>query len=245
MENDPSASGQVPPEPALSATEQAMELIHAGGPVVIILLFLSVIALTVILLKFWQFSSYKLSDRGPLNKALKAALAGQFGEAMEPIATHRNPISEVMLMALRGKRQEVPEGQLREMLQCAAADRLESLRSQFRILEVIASLAPLLGLLGTVLGMIEAFRALEAAGSQVDPAILSGGMWEALLTTAVGLSVAIPVVAMLNYFERRVDRIAHEMGRAVTIVFTQGAMNEVAPRGESGAGYTAAVALGR
>ncbi len=57
--------------------------------------------------------------------------------------------------------------------------------------------------------MIEAFRQLEAAGNQVNPAILSGGIWEALLTTAVGLAVAIPAVVALNWLERRIERLAH------------------------------------
>ena len=99
-------------------------------------------------------------------------------------------------------------------------DALESLRAGFRPLEVIASLAPLLGLFGTVLGMIEAFHQLELAGSEVDPAILSGGIWEALLTTAVGLAVAIPVVAALSWMERRVERLAHQMTSITTSVFT-------------------------
>jgi len=81
--------------------------------------------------------------------------------------------------------------------------------------------APLLGLFGTVLGMIEAFRKLAEAGNQVNPAILSGGIWEALLTTAVGLAVAIPVVVLCNWFERRVERVGHEMESLVTQVFTQ------------------------
>jgi len=68
--------------------------------------------------------------------------------------------------------------------------------------------------------MIEAFRQLEAAGNQVNPAILSGGIWEALLTTAVGLAVAMPSVAALNWLERRVDRLAHEMDSTVSRVFT-------------------------
>ena len=99
-------------------------------------------------------------------------------------------------------------------------DMLESLRSHLRPLEVIASLAPLLGLLGTVLGMIEAFRDLEQAGSQVDPAVLSGGIWQALLTTAIGLAVAMPVIVALNWLERAIDRCAHEMDSVVTRVFT-------------------------
>ena len=64
-------------------------------------------------------------------------------------------------------------------------------------------MAPLLGLFGTVLGMIEAFKAMEVAGAQVDPAVLSGGIWQALLTTAVGLGVAIPVSLIHSMLERQ------------------------------------------
>ena len=102
------------------------------------------------------------------------------------------------------------------------ASKLERLRSHLRALEIIGTLSPLLGLLGTVLGMIEAFRQLEMAGSQVDPAILSGGIWQALLTTAVGLTVAIPVVLAHSWLERRVERCGHQMEDAVTRVFTRG-----------------------
>ena len=75
--------------------------------------------------------------------------------------------------------------------------------------------------------MIDAFQQLEAAGNQVNPAVLSGGIWEALLTTAVGLVVAIPVVAMLNWLERRVDHLAHDMDNLVTQVFTRDLAGEV------------------
>ena len=109
---------------------------------------------------------------------------------------------------------------MREEVYRYAAGALEALRGWLRPLEVIAALAPLLGLFGTVLGMIAAFRQLEAAGNQVNPAVLSGGIWEALLTTAVGLAVAMPVVALLNWLERRVERLAHEIDDAVTRLFT-------------------------
>ncbi len=75
----------------------------------------------------------------------------------------------------------------------------------FRLLDAVVQVAPLLGLFGTVLGMIEAFQALQDAGSQVDPSILAGGIWVALLTTAVGLVVAMPTSAVLNWFEGRLD----------------------------------------
>ena len=74
----------------------------------------------------------------------------------------------------------------------------------------IKSLAPLLGLFGTVLGMIEAFQAMQAAGSSVDPSTLAGGIWAALLTTAAGLAVAMPTSLILTWFEARLnaDRVA-------------------------------------
>ena len=81
------------------------------------------------------------------------------------------------------------------------------MRAQLPALEVIGTLTPLLGLLGTVLGMIAAFRAMEVAGSQVDPSVLSGGIWQALLTTAMGLAIAIPVMAAYNWMDRKSQRV--------------------------------------
>lgn len=74
-----------------------------------------------------------------------------------------------------------------------------------KALDTIAQLAPLMGLFGTVLGMIDAFQALQEAGSNVDPSILAGGIWVALLTTAVGLAVAMPITLILSYFETRIE----------------------------------------
>jgi biopolymer transport protein ExbB len=87
------------------------------------------------------------------------------------------------------------------------AVELGTLQSYFRWLEVIGNVSPLLGLLGTVIGMIQAFQKLEAGGSKVDPALLSGGIWTALLTTAVGLVVALPAITALNLFEGKVDQV--------------------------------------
>ena len=96
---------------------------------------------------------------------------------------------------------------------------IEGLGHYLRILEVIASLAPLLGLLGTVLGMIEAFKAMEAAGSQVNPAVLSGGIWQALLTTAIGVAVAIPVSMIHSWFERKIELEASAIQDDIERVF--------------------------
>lgn len=109
---------------------------------------------------------------------------------------------------------------IREEVERSAINQLNQLRSFLRPLEIIASLSPLLGLLGTVLGMITAFQKMEGAGSQVDPSVLSGGIWQALLTTAVGLAVAILVVTMHSWLERKIERIANNINDAVTQVFT-------------------------
>ncbi|RFA24658.1 flagellar motor protein MotA [Alkalilimnicola ehrlichii] len=196
-------------------------LIETGGPVVAILLALSVVALAVILLKLWQFIAIRIGSRKFIDQALHRWREGNAKEALAALDGVRNPIAGVMALAMRGRMDKnVPESVVREEASRVAVENIETLRGQFRILEVIGALSPLLGLLGTVLGMIEAFRQLEMAGSQVDPALLSGGIWVALLTTAVGLAVAIPVVAALNALERVLDRFRHRMEDAVTQVFT-------------------------
>jgi biopolymer transport protein ExbB len=103
-----------------------------------------------------------------------------------------------------------------------AKAELAEARSGLRVLELIATIAPLLGLLGTVLGMIEAFQALQDAGSRADPAALAGGIWEALLTTAAGMAVAIPASMALTWFESITDRIQGDLEDIATRIFTRG-----------------------
>lgn len=202
--------------------DQVMDLIQAGGPVVMILIVMSVFALALILLKLWQFQISGVSERRRSRQAVALYRAGQPREALQALGTAKSPLAQVIALAIRGQsRDDLREQTVREEVLRHGTSLLENLRSWFRPLEVIASLAPLLGLFGTVLGMIEAFQQLEEAGNQVNPAILSGGIWAALLTTAAGLAVAIPVVAVINWLERRVERLAHEMEDAVTRIFTQ------------------------
>ncbi len=206
---------------AETGMDAALGLLQAGGPVVVILLAMSVLATAVILLKLWQFRRTHVGRSRGGRQALHLYKEGNTREALAAAKRARSPVGEVLARAIRGLERGVPEAKIREELLRYGGEVLENLRGGFRILEVIASLAPLLGLFGTVLGMIEAFRQLEAAGNQVNPAILSGGIWQALLTTAVGLAVAIPVVAVLNWLERRVDGLAHEMDNLVTQLFTE------------------------
>lgn len=192
-----------------------------GGPVVALLVLMSVVALAIVLTKVWQFHRVRISDKRAGRGALTFYRSGNSRAAVAMARRSPNPAARTAARAIElRERADVPESVLREEVMQYGGDMLEALRSHLRPLEVIAALAPLLGLLGTVLGMIEAFRDLEQAGSQVDPAVLSGGIWQALLTTAVGLAVAMPVIVALNWLERAIDRCAHEMDSVVTRVFT-------------------------
>lgn len=197
-------------------------LLELGGPVVLLLMLMSVAALTIILLKLWQFHSLRLSDVRFVDPVISTLVSGNRADALARLEASRNPIARVMETAVEGRADaRLSDALQREEVTRVAGRYLEPLRSHLRGLELIGTVSPLLGLLGTVLGMIEAFRQLEQAGSQVDPALLSGGIWEALLTTAVGLAVAIPAVAMLSWLERRIERFRLAMEDAVTQVFTR------------------------
>ncbi|WP_193367133.1 MotA/TolQ/ExbB proton channel family protein [Pelagibius marinus] len=214
LENAASAAAGLP--------DRLNEFLQAGGPVVLILLACSVVALAIVLLKLWQFQALRARDRLAAQRAVTLLRAGRPAEALSLLAGRRDPVVGVLARAIRGRqRRDLPEATVREEVLRSGNEVIELLRSHLGALEVIGGVAPLLGLFGTVLGMIGAFRRLAEAGDRVNPAVLSGGIWEALLTTAVGLAVAIPVVVLCNWFERRVERVAHEMENLVTQVFTQ------------------------
>lgn len=199
---------------------QLAQWLEVGGPVVAILLAMSVLALAIVLLKLYQFHAVRIGERRLPRRVLELYRGGHSQEALRLADNSPNPVAQLLALTLRGRQRELDEGRVREEVYRVGADCLERLRAYQRPLEVIASLAPLLGLLGTVMGMIKAFQQLQNAGARIDPAMLSGGIWEALLTTAVGLGVAIPVVALASFFERRVERLAHDMNDAVTQIFT-------------------------
>ncbi len=212
------AAGSAGAESTMSTLPDLLEL---GGPVMYILLAMSVVALAIILLKLFQFWMLRTGSRRFVDPVIEHYRVGNVQHALRALSQERNPLARVLEVAIAGDtRRDVTYEMVREEVDRESGDQLEGLRSYLRGLEVIATLSPLLGLFGTVLGMIEAFRRLEEAGNQVSASILSGGIWEALLTTAAGLAIAIPTVAVLNWLERSVERLEHDMDSAVTRIFT-------------------------
>ncbi|WP_417258496.1 MotA/TolQ/ExbB proton channel family protein [Celeribacter sp.] len=107
-----------------------------------------------------------------------------------------------------------------------ALDCVAQVRRGLRALEVIAAIAPLLGLLGTVLGMIAAFQALQTSGNQADPGVLAGGIWEALLTTAAGMAVAIPASLALAGFDSVAERMTRDIEARATRILIASSRTE-------------------
>ena len=200
-------------------------LLTLGGPVVYILMTLSIYASAVIFYKLHIFYKVNFFNNDNLNKSLKLWLSKNHNEAYEEISKTNDPQSEVvsftMYQLLKHKKLTVKlDSDIREEILRLSDERISYYSSKLNSLQVIAVIAPLLGLLGTVFGMIEAFQQMELAGKNVDPSILSGGIWEALLTTAAGLSVAIPIVIFESYFRNLVDRFKSNLENAVTKALT-------------------------
>lgn len=194
--------------------------LDTGGPVVWLLAALGTLALAIVLLKWWQFAAARLSREPAVDRALEHWCRRDAESALNSLRDVRSPRARIVLVAIDGLHRQAPEALVREETERVARAEISALGSCLRTLGFIGNVSPLIGLLGTVIGMISAFRAIEAAGSQVDPALLSGGIWIALLTTAAGLVVAIPVSFLHGLFERRLDRFALSVSDAVTRVFT-------------------------
>ena len=187
-------------------------LLDKGGPVMLILLALSVVALTIILVKIYQFSRSRLLRTEFIDQAILLLHNDGPDTTLLALAETPHPVARVMETTLRTSTNTSLsiEDRDTEISRVGSAE-IRNLESCLRGLEGIANLSPLLGLLGTVLGMIKAFARLESAGTKVDPAILAGGIWEALLTTAFGLSVAIPALAAFYILEGQVENVRAQM----------------------------------
>lgn len=201
--------------------QESAELMQDGGPILVILIVFSVVSLTLIFLKLLQFATLRVGARAFVDEALSQWTLQRPEQALAILADSPNPVARVLEAAVASLSDaNVSLEAAREHVIRVAVAQQKTLSAYFRGLDTIATLAPLLGLLGTVLGMIAAFQELEAAGGRADPALLAGGIWEALLTTAAGLAVAIPTTAALHWLESVVERTRHAMEDALTQLFT-------------------------
>ncbi len=202
------------------------EFLETGGPALWVIAALSVMTLALILWKVWRLSLAGAWAGKATEQAVTLWCAGDADAALSLLAPRRSLRARLALAAMQAQQSNLSPADAREETTRVAKSLLSGTRGGLRALELIATIAPLVGLLGTVLGMIEAFQALQAAGSRADPSALAGGIWEALLTTAAGMAVAIPASMALTWFESVVERVQTDMEDAATRIFTRAPTKE-------------------
>jgi biopolymer transport protein ExbB len=201
-----------------------MSLLVKGGVLMIPIVLCSIIALAIIIERFIQIRRARAENARFVSAIRGRIRRGNLQDAIEICQEYRSaPLANLFLDALY----HVPLGEkrTREVIQEGGERQAENLERNLGGLATIAGGAPLLGFLGTVLGMIQAFQRIETLGGNVDASVLAGGIWAALLTTAAGLSVAAPSFFAHNYLQSRIFseiRAMEDRSRELMLLLTTG-----------------------
>lgn len=195
------------------------QILIAGGPVMWPILLVSIWTLAILIEKMLFLRSIRIDVSRFLKGVLEKIRQQKIKEAVYLCDNTRNPIGRILkagILKHGHSRQEI-----KEAIEDASLYEIPVLEKGLNILGTLAHIAPLLGLLGTVTGMVSCFQTIQVKATsmhQVTPGDLAGGIWEALLTTVFGLVVAIPAFISYNYLVNRVNRMIQEMERAATEV---------------------------
>jgi biopolymer transport protein ExbB len=195
----------------LDTQYRLLTLFADGGWMMYPLVLCSMIALGVIIAKAWTLWVAHRGTNKVLREVEEKAMAGDIDGAIWVAHNTPGPAAAILLAGLRRIRaKRLAAGEIEAAVATTGTIELGFLERGLVILATVANVAPLLGFLGTVAGMILAFGAIEAAGS-VDPQLVAGGIKVALLTTAAGLTIAIPVNIGYNFFVTRIDKLIVDM----------------------------------
>ncbi len=197
-----------------------LDYVDKGGIIFILLIFISIVSLSIILLKTLQFYSMKSSKLHTIeNEILQTDDQNRLNEIYKIFEIERKPLFGMFNKAVNifNKKNLREEDKISEVsiIVNKEVDKLEKLLPS---LDIIAQISPLLGLLGTVIGMISSFNQLELGGTTVDPSVLAGGIWTALLTTAVGLVVAIPALISHHFFEKKIQDFQKDINNILVLI---------------------------
>ena len=195
-----------------------------GGPVMWPLLVLSVLGVTVIFWRWWALRQATAGVAGFMKDLRPKLIARDVDGAIAVCERHRGPVASIVKAGLLRFGRARSEVEL--ALQDASAHELANLERGLPVLATVAMIAPLLGFLGTVTGMINSFEALASVGLN-NPAAVARGISEALITTAAGLMIAIPVQMAYNYFVTTVNMLVRSMESAAHVVLE--ALGETGP----------------
>jgi biopolymer transport protein ExbB len=189
-----------------------IDYIQKGGLLMWPILFCSVIAIAVFAERLFYFHRATIHVGEFLQGLSNLLQRRNFAEALHESAGTPGPVARVIHAAII--RHDAPRAELREIVQEAGQLEVPKLERFLGVLATLAYVTPLLGLLGTVAGMIDAFGTLSSNGGYATVTELSNGVYKSLLTTAAGLVVATPTFVAYSYLSSRVNSLMHEMERA-------------------------------
>lgn len=186
-----------------------IEFFLKGGLVMWPILACSIVALGIILERLYTFSQIKLNISDFLTEVKNMIKSEHVEQAIDFCRRTHSPLAGVCALVLENRK--LPSKMREEILSWYCSREIRKMGKNVRILGIIGHISPLLGLFGTVLGMIKTFMTVENLGGVVDPKTLAGGIWEALITTAAGLAVAIPSLVIYHYIEGKIDDLSSEI----------------------------------
>jgi len=185
-----------------------LELVKAGGWLMVPILLCSVIAMAIVVERFWALRRDRIAPENLVAQVRQWARSGELSEERLRAMRRRSSLGRVLAAGLsaRDRSREV----MKESIENVGRHVVHDLERYLNALGTIAAITPLLGLLGTVIGMIKVFAVITSQGVG-DPGVLASGISEALLTTAAGLTVAIPALMFHRYFRGRIDGLVVTM----------------------------------
>ncbi len=188
-----------------------LDMIASGGPagilIVFILLLLSILSVSILVEKRMLISKVKHADRSGLEAVRRAVKSGDLKGALEWVESIDLPEARMITKGLQ--RTHKSQADLRQAVSAAGNLEIYGLERNINLLAAIAGAAPMIGFLGTVIGMVIAFHKMASAGGRVDVSMLSGGIYTAMTTTVVGLFVGITAYLSYNYLVAEIAKLSH------------------------------------
>jgi biopolymer transport protein ExbB len=195
-----------------------LETLRSGGPIIVVLLVLSLFSLALIVVKILQLRGVTGGDQVRA-QAFESWAKGDRHTALQSLAARAGPADRLTHAAMEGLNAGKPRAAIEADLLWRGNGEVTKMNRHIRLLELIAMISPLLGLLGTVLGMIQSFQELALAEGAANASLLAGGIWQALLTTAAGLLVAIPAAVAASLLSDKVERAASTIESSIGQLF--------------------------
>lgn len=180
-----------------------LEILSKGGILVIPLVFCSVLVLAIFCERVIRLSINQRRGRAVEEQVATLLASGDMEAARRVSDQSRSPMGRVLVKAIEAM--DLKRQVLETVIVNAVEREIREMSAYLQTLATIGNIAPLLGLLGTIIGMIKAFMVIQQMGGKVNAAVLAGGIWEAMLTTALGLGVALPTMVAHSYLVSRVD----------------------------------------